>query len=131
MNSIKSPKIVNKKAKFFYSFEIEMEAGLVLRGKEVKQMLVLSSLDEGYIYIKSRELIWRNDHREIKLLLHKREINRVAGAYSRRGMVIIPLELYRNKSGFFKIKIGVGIKLKHYDLREKIKKREQSLLEKW
>jgi len=134
-----APLIKNRKARFNYEIYETYEAGLVLKGNEVKSMRNGKvSLTDSYARLRGGELYlihfhiepykqgsWTNEEplRPRKLLLHKREIKRLTGKVQERGLVLVPLKVYF-KNGFAKVLLGLGRAKKLYDKREKIKKRQ-------
>ena len=132
--------INNRKAKFDYEIIDTVEAGIVLTGTEVKSIRKGSAqLKDSYALVRSGEAYLLNMHiseykegnrynhdplRSRRLLLHKKEIARLAGIQAQQGMTIIPLKVYL-KHGFAKVLIGVGQGKKQYDKRQTIKKRDQ------
>ena len=135
------PKIVtkNRKARRYYDFEEDYEAGLVLKGSEVK------SIREGRINLKDSFATFRNDElwlvnahiapydhgshenhlpeRERKLLLKRREIERIRGRLTAGGYSLIPLAVYF-KDSWVKVQLGLGKGKKRHDRREDIKKKQ-------
>ena len=132
-------KIVNKKAYFNYFIDSELEAGIVLKGTEIKSVRKGSvNLTDSYVRIKNNEAyiinmfidkydegnIFNHDPtRERKLLLHKKEIKRLLELTSRDGYTLVPVKLYI-KNDKAKISIGIAKGKKLYDKRETIKKRD-------
>ena len=129
----------NRKARFNYEIGEVVEAGIVLTGSEVKSLRAgKATIAESYADARDGE-IWlinsnipeyrqahRYNHlpkRPRKLLLHQRQINRLAGAVEREGMTIVPLRLYFNERGRAKIAIALGKGKKLHDKRETEKKR--------
>jgi SsrA-binding protein len=129
----------NRKARFNYELGEVVEAGIVLTGSEVKSLRAgRATIGESYADARGGE-IWlinanipeylqaaRFNHlpkRPRKLLLHQRQINRLAGAVEREGMTIVPLKLYFNEKGRAKIEIALGKGKKMHDKRETLKKR--------
>jgi SsrA-binding protein len=129
----------NRKARFNYEIGEVVEAGIVLTGSEVKSLRAgKATIAESYADARDGA-IWlinsnipeylqahRFNHlpkRPRKLLLHAREINKLAGAVEREGMTIIPLRLYFNEKGRAKIAIALGKGKKLHDKRETLKKR--------
>ncbi|MBS0534585.1 MAG: SsrA-binding protein SmpB [Proteobacteria bacterium] len=129
----------NRKARFNYSIEETFEAGLVLTGSEVKSLRNgKATIAESYADAKGGE-IWlvnanipeyfqahRENHapkRLRKLLLHERQINKLANAVEREGMTIVPLKVYFNDKGRAKIEIALAKGKKLHDKRESDKKR--------
>jgi len=130
----------NRKARHDYEILETYEAGLVLKGTEVKSLRRGScSLKDGFALIKDGEVFLYNVYiapyeegsihnvdpeRPRKLLLHKREIARLAGKVKERGLTLIPLRIYF-KNGYAKVELALARGLAKYDKREKIKKREE------
>ena len=131
---------VNKKARREYEILDTFEAGLQLLGSEVKSVREGAiNLRESYIRLKNGEAFLvgchispykysrENEHdplREKKLLLHRREIERLASQTQMKGLTIVPLKVYFTGQGRAKAAIGVGRGKKLYDKREDIKSRE-------
>lgn len=131
--------ILNKKAIANYDLEDFKEAGIVLLGSEVKSIREgRVSFKNSYCEIKDGE-IWLNglyigkykssnsyipkEDRPRKLLLNKREINRLIGQVSQKGYSLIPTKIYF-KNSWVKVVIALGKGKKLFDKREEIKKRE-------
>ena len=129
----------NRKARFHYEIGEVFEAGIALTGTEVKSVRAgKATIAESYADARGGE-IWlinanipeylqahRFNHapkRPRKLLLHKRQINKLAGAVEREGMTIVPLKLYFNDKGRAKIEIALARGKKLHDKRETEKKR--------
>lgn len=130
----------NRKARFDYEIVEQVEAGLALMGTEVKSLrLGRASIKEAYAREKDGEL-WllgcniseypaagRFNHdptRLRKLLLHRKEINRLMGQVQRAGMTIVPLTLYFNDRGIVKCSIGLARGKNKADKRDTEKKRD-------
>lgn len=132
--------IVNRKARFNYEIDEEFEAGIVLLGSEVKSIReARANISDAYVVEKSNELFLINAHiseypganrynheplRPKKLLLHKKQLVKIAGKITKEGYSAIPLSIYFKKR-FAKVMIGIGKGKKLYDKREAIKKREE------
>jgi SsrA-binding protein len=131
--------VTNRKALHEYFIIDRFESGIALKGTEVKSLrLGNSNLQDGYAMIRKGE-IWLigmhispfekgniNNHdpkRDRKLLLHKREIRRLIGKLTERGLTLIPLRVYF-KHNIAKLELGLARGKKSYDKREAIKKRE-------
>jgi SsrA-binding protein len=129
----------NRKARFNYEIGEVFEAGIALSGTEVKSLRGgKATIGESYADTRGGEL-WlinanipeylqanRYNHlpkRPRKLLLHKRQMNRLAGAIEREGMTLVPLKLYFNDKGRAKIEIALARGKKLHDKRETEKKR--------
>ena len=134
---------VNKKATYNYEIIEKYEAGIVLTGTEVKSLRVnTGSIKEAFITEKNREL-WitnfyikkylssnktnYNPTQERKILVKKRERNKLIGSIKKEGMTIVPLLLYFNNRGIAKISIGIGKGKKKYDKRAIIKSKEWNI----
>ncbi|MBD3271267.1 MAG: SsrA-binding protein SmpB [Elusimicrobia bacterium] len=131
----------NHRARRDYFIEEEYEAGMVLTGNEVKSIRNGKiNLQDGLARIENQEIYLYNVHiapyafasnqdyepkRTRKLLLHKREINRLYGITQRKGYTLVPLSIYFKK-GRAKLNLGVGKGKKQFDKRDTIKKRELS-----
>jgi len=133
---------VNRKARFNYEIGEVFEVGIVLTGTEVKSLRVgKATIAESYADARGDE-IWlvnsnipeylqanRNNHeprRARKLLLHRKQINKLIGAIEREGMTIVPLKLYFNPKGRAKMEIALARGKKLHDKRQTIKKRDWS-----
>jgi SsrA-binding protein len=131
----------NRRARFNYAIGETFEAGIALTGSEVKSLRTgKATIAESYADAHDGE-IWLinanipeykqsgpfNNHepkRHRKLLLHKRQINKLMGAVEREGMTLIPLKLYFNDRGRAKIEIALAKGKKLHDKRESEKKRD-------
>jgi SsrA-binding protein len=129
----------NRRARFNYELGETFEAGIALTGTEVKALRQgKATIAESYADSRDGEL-WlvnanipeylqggRFNHapkRPRKLLLHKRQIHKLAGAVDREGMTIVPLKLYFNEKGRAKLEIAVARGKKLHDKRETERKR--------
>ena len=129
----------NKRARYDYHIDETWEAGMVLTGTEVKALRAgRASLADGYAHVMDGEVwlehvhipedtqgTWTNHapRRRRKLLLHKREIQKIVAKSSEPGWTLIPLSLYF-KDGKAKVEIGLARGKKTYDKRQAIAKRE-------
>ena len=129
----------NRKASFNYEILETVEAGVMLSGSEVKSLrLGQASLADSYAIAKGREFYLINCHiapydkagylgheprRERKLLLNAKEIDRLLGKATEKGLAIVPLKMYF-KGAWAKVLLGLGKGKKQYDKRESIKRRE-------
>ena len=134
------PVAQNRRARFDYYIEEVIEAGLMLEGTEVKSLRDgKASLAEAYAGPKNGELYLLNctiqeypnasrfnhePRRPKKLLLHKRERDRLLGAVKRQGVTLIPLKIYFNKRGIAKLELGLAKGKKQHDKRETEKRRD-------
>jgi SsrA-binding protein len=130
----------NRKARFNYDIEEKLEAGIALKGSEVKSLRAgRANIAESYAADDGGELYLINAHiaeyfgaardghaptRPRKLLLHAREIARLIGAVHRQGMTLVPLRLYFNARGIAKVQLGLGKGKKLHDKRDTEKKRD-------
>jgi len=128
----------NRKSSFNYFFKEFFEAGIVLKGSEVKSLRAgKANISESYAFDDKGEIYLVNSHipsykessyndhdpkRNRKLLLNKKEINKLMGRINREGFTLIPTQLYFKK-GKAKIEIAVAKGKKQYDKRE-VKKRK-------
>jgi SsrA-binding protein len=133
----KDVKISNKKAYFNYAVKDTYLAGLVLSGTEVKSLRAgKGSIAESYCVLHNGEVYLRNANinefaagsynnhtpvRDRKLLLNKKEIEKIEKATKTKGYTLVALELFLNEKGLFKIKIATAIGKKQYDKREDLK----------
>ena len=131
--------IKNRKANFEYFIEERYEAGIELKGTEIKSIRKGScDIKDSFIIIKNHEVFLLNtyiakyeegnifnheERRTRKLLLHKKEIKKLLEASSKDGYSLIPLSIYLKK-GKAKVEVGVCKGKKLYDKRETIKKRD-------
>ena len=131
--------IINKKAKFDYFIEKELEAGIELKGTEIKSLRKGSAdLKDSYIRIKNNEVyiinmyiakyeegnIFNHDERrERKLLLHKKEILKINHEINTNRYTLVPLKLYF-KGNKLKMELGICQGKKLYDKRESIKEKD-------
>jgi SsrA-binding protein len=130
----------NRKARHEYFIEDEYEAGLVLKGTEVKSLRQgRANLKDSYAKVKNGELFVHQMHispytfayydnhdplRVRKLLLHHFEIRRLYGKLSERGYALIPLRLYF-REGKVKVLLGLAKGKRQYDKRETLRQRDQ------
>lgn len=131
--------IINRKARFDYEIEDEYEAGIVLKGTEIKSIRNgKANIKDSYAIIRNNELYLLNSHislyeagnrfnheetRTRKLLMHKREILKLKDKIEKEGYTLIPLKMYF-KGSKLKVLIGLAKGKKNYDKREAIKKRD-------
>jgi SsrA-binding protein len=129
----------NRRAYHDYSIEDTYEAGLALTGTEVKSLrLGRASLADGFVLISDGEAWLHNVHipeyiqgtwtnhtprRIRKLLLHRREIDKISAQVNEQGLTLVPLSLYF-KDGKVKVEIGVARGKRTYDKRQALAKRD-------
>lgn len=130
----------NKKARHDYFIEETYEAGIVLTGTEIKSIRQGKvNIKESYAKIEKEEMMIYGMHispydhgnrfnvdplRPRKLLLHKREIRKLTGYITLKGLTLVPLRMYINESGRAKLEIAVARGKKDYDKRNAIAKRD-------
>jgi SsrA-binding protein len=130
----------NRKARRNYFIEDTVETGIVLEGSEVKSLREgRADLAEAYATESEGELYLVNAHiaryeaanrmsheprRRRKLLLHKREMERLAGAVRLKGATLVPLSIYFNERGLAKVSLALARGKKQYDKRETEKARD-------
>ena len=124
----------NKRANFDYVISLKISAGLVLTGSEVKSLRNNStSIKEAYVEEKSGEL-WLsncfikkyesssdkdiNPNRQRKLLISKKDLNKLIGSVKKDGFTIVPISMFFNEKGLAKLNIGLGRGKKKYDKRQ-------------
>ena len=129
----------NKKAYHHFALSQTFECGIVLNGAEVKSVRAGEvNFKDSFARIEEEELYLYNLHidpylqasflnvepdRRRKLLLHKKEIKKLAGLKTQKHLALVPTKIYLNDRGFVKIEIALGKGKKLYDKRESIKKR--------
>lgn len=130
----------NKKALFDYFIIFKLECGIVLSGAEVKAIRARKvNIKDSFIRIVKNEAFLFNAHisylnttntyfkpdetQARKLLMHKKEINKIFGMVSQKGYTIVPLNLYFNFKNLLKVEIAVVQGKKLYDKRESLKKK--------
>ncbi len=136
-------KVITTNKKAFHDYEIldRIEAGVVLTGDEVKairaghvsligsfatvrdnELYLLNCMITPYshAYLKSEEAARRTR----KLLLHRRQLNKMIGEISRKGVTIVPLKMYLNEKGKVKIEIGIAKHKKAHGIKQELKERD-------
>jgi SsrA-binding protein len=129
----------NRRARHEYAILETYEAGVVLRGTEVKSLRAgLVNFKDSYATVRNGEVWWLGCHinpyshgtdanhdpeRDRKLLLHSKEISKLSGKVAERGLTLIPLKLYF-KSGRAKLELGLGRGKKLHDKRSTLRERE-------
>ena len=130
----------NRRARFDYFVEDRVETGIALTGTEVKALRVgEGSIAESYAAVEGEEVWLINSHipeyshgnrlnhqprRARKLLLKRREIDKLHGAVTRQGLTLVPLSLYFNAAGRAKVELALARGKKAHDKRETIKERD-------
>ncbi len=130
----------NRKARFSYEIMDTFEAGMELKGTEVKSMRATSpNIAESYADVKDEEVWLVNSHipefshgnianheprRPRKLLLHRKQIDKLQAAIKKKGYTLVPLMIYFNEKNKAKISLGLGKGKKSHDKRETEKRRD-------
>ncbi|MFC6789785.1 SsrA-binding protein SmpB [Methylobacterium komagatae] len=130
----------NRAARYHYSIEDTFEAGIALTGTEVKSLRSgKATLGEAYAGPSGTDLMLFNvfipeyleanrfNHdtkRPRRLLLHRRQINKLIGATQRQGYTVVPLKIYFNEQGRAKVELGLGKGKQAHDKREATKERD-------
>jgi SsrA-binding protein len=134
----------NRKARRDYEVLESLECGIELKGSEVKSLRAAQiNLNDSFARFEGSEIFLYNAHishyaqasylnvdpdRHRKLLLHKKQIERINGKLTQKGLTLIPLKIYFNDRGFAKIELGLCKGKKLYDKRETVKRRETDKL---
>ncbi|HSX26811.1 MAG TPA: SsrA-binding protein SmpB [Chlamydiales bacterium] len=137
----RNPELVsNRRALHDYEILETFEAGIALQGTEIKSLRNHGgSLQDAYVDVKGSEAWLLNstiapysfgnihnheDKRPRKLLLHKREIEKIRRLTQEKGLAVIPLSIFLNKKGIAKVRIAVAKGKKEYDKRASLKEKE-------
>ncbi len=131
--------VSNRKARHDYELLETYEAGIALLGTEIKSLRDHGgSLQDAYVVINKDEAFLKNasiapykygnvfnhdEKRERKLLLHRKEIEKIKRSVEQKGLTVVPLSMYLKK-GYIKVKIAIARGKKHYDKRQALKERE-------
>jgi SsrA-binding protein len=132
--------IKNKRAEFEYEILDRFEAGIVLKGSEIKSIRNGGgSINEAFCYMRDGEVFIKNmtipeyshgayaNHLPItlrKLLLKKRELERIDAKIREKGLALIPIRLFIGERGYAKLEIGLGKGKRKFDKRESIKEKD-------
>lgn len=129
----------NRRARYDYAIEDDLECGIILTGSEVKSLREnttniaesYAAVEDGelwlvnsYIAPYDRAMFGHEERRRRKLLASKRELSRMWNATQREGMTLVPLVMYFNHKGIAKMKIGIAKGKKNHDKRETEAKRD-------
>lgn len=133
----------NRKARKNYQIFDTYEAGIVLEGSEMKSVREHRvNIDDSFCLVENGEIFVHNMHispyfassvfrpdpdRKRKLLLHRKEIDRIAGQVARKGFALIPLKVYIKNNRWCKVEIAICKGKKEYDKREDLKKKDIEL----
>lgn len=132
---------LNRKARFNYIIEEEIEAGIMLLGSEIKSIRAGKvNINDAHASETDGDLYLLNSHineyegankfnhaprRARKLLLHKKQLRKLIGKIDTKGITLVPLSLYFNDRNIVKVKLGVAKGKKLYDKRASIKERDE------
>ncbi|HEV8327751.1 MAG TPA: SsrA-binding protein SmpB [Nitrospiraceae bacterium] len=141
-DSFEKSVVTNRKAYHDYFIEEKFEAGIMLQGTEVKSLREgRVNLQDSYASVKGDEIFLHHCHispyshgnimnheplRTRKLLLHRKEIDKLLGKTKQQGLTLIPLRIYFSNRGLAKVELGLAKGKKQHDRRESIKTREAS-----
>ena len=133
----------NNKANFNYTISNKIEAGIVLTGSEVKSLRINTGSIRGSYIIEQNGELWLSNsfikkyqnstdnyydpNRNRKLLVTKKEFNKISGSIKQGGFTIIPLSLYFSNNGLAKLSCGIAKGKKKIDKRETIKQRDWNI----
>ena len=134
-------RITNRRARFEFELIEKFEAGIVLQGTEVKSLRNgHASLEDAFARLQNGEFFLIGCHinhyeqgnvhnheplRPRKLLLHRREIRKLTGKVTQRGLTIVPLQLYFNKRGIAKVELALARGKALHDRRQDLKRKTQ------
>lgn len=141
MSKSPNPELVsNRRAGYDYEILETFEAGIILVGTEIKSLRNHGgSLQDSYVDVRGQTLLLINssiapysfgnihnheDRRPRKLLMHKREIERLRKVVQEKGLTVIPLSIFLNKKGIAKVRIAVAKGKKSYDKRASLREKE-------
>ena len=133
----------NNRANYNFSITNKIEAGIVLTGSEVKSLRMNTGSIRGSYIIEQNGELWLfnsfikkyqnssdnnyNPNRNRKLLVKKKEFNKISGLIKQGGFSIVPISLYFSEKGMAKLSCGIGKGKKKIDKRESIKQRDWNL----
>jgi len=133
-------RIVNKKARHDYHILATVEAGIALKGSEVKSLRAgQAQLTDSFVQIHGNEVTLigaqidryppatdrnHDPQRKRRLLLHRREIRKLEPQLATKGTTLVPLTIFFNDRGLAKVELGLAIGKKTFDKREDLRKRE-------
>ena len=133
-----SQSVQNRKARYNYFFLEKFEAGIELRGSEIKSLRdgrvdIAESFareEDNEIYLinsyfakySNSSYLNHEENRQRKLLLHKKEIRKIVGKLNKESLTLIPIQIYFNKKGLAKVELALSKGKKNYDKRETKKK---------
>ncbi len=131
--------VQNRKARYNYFFLEKFEAGIELRGSEIKSLRdgrvdIAESFareEDNEIYLinsyfakySNSSYMNHDENRQRKLLLHKKEIRKIVGKLNKESLTLIPIQIYFNRKGLAKVELALSKGKKNYDKRESKKKK--------
>ena len=131
--------VQNRKARYNYFFLEKFEAGIELRGSEIKSLRdgrvdIAESFareEDNEIYLinsyfakySNSSYLNHEENRQRKLLLHKKEIRKIVGKLNKESLTLIPIQIYFNRKGLAKVELALSKGKKNYDKRESKKKK--------
>ncbi len=131
--------VQNRKARYNYFFLEKFEAGIELRGSEIKSLRdgrvdIAESFareEDNEIYLinsyfakySNSSYMNHEENRQRKLLLHKKEIRKIVGKLNKESLTLIPIQIYFNRKGLAKVELALSKGKKNYDKRESKKKK--------
>ena len=131
--------VQNRKARYNYFFLEKFEAGIELRGSEIKSLRdgrvdIAESFareEDNEIYLinsyfakySNSSYMNHKENRQRKLLLHKKEIRKIVGKLNKESLTLIPIQIYFNRKGLAKVELALSKGKKNYDKRESKKKK--------
>ena len=134
-----SQSVQNRKARYNYFFLEKFEAGIELRGSEIKSLRdgrvdIAESFareEDNEIYLinsyfakySNSSYLNHEENRQRKLLLHKKEIRKIVGKLNKESLTLIPIQIYFNRKGLAKVELALSKGKKNYDKRESKKKK--------
>jgi SsrA-binding protein len=130
----------NRRARFDYAIEEDIECGIILEGSEVKSLRQggsniaesYATVDDGELWLvnsyiapyEQAKMFKHEERRRRKLLVSRKELSRLWQATARKGMTLVPLVMYFNHRGIAKLKIGIAKGKKNHDKRDTSAKRD-------
>ena len=133
----------NKRANFDYEIIYKLDAGIVLTGAEVKSLRTNTGSIRGSFVIEKKGELWLTNcyikkynnanqnnydpNRERKLLISKKELNKILGYINQGGLSVVPISLFFSDRGLVKLSFGVGRGKKKYDKRQTIKEKDWNM----
>ena len=133
----------NSRANYDFLFSEKIDAGIVLYGSEVKSLRINTGSLRGSFIIEKNGELWLSNcfikkynnatdnnyqpNRDRKLLIKKKEFNKILGSLKQGGLSVVPINLYFSDKGFAKLTFGIGKGKKKYDKRQSIKEKDWNI----